>query len=409
MKHIINSYKNYIFLAITVFVIGFATSCKKDTGDNLPIITAIRNYVAAPGDSLLTKVGPGRWVVITGSNLRGATQIFFDGVAASFNEGLFSDTTAVVLIPAVISFPTVPTAQLNTIRYVTNHGEVTFTFPINPPPPTITSVSNEYTQPGKVLTIYGNNLFFVDKVIFPGNLEVTTILSSRIDGTSITITVPAGLNSAGVLKLINRYGVATSIFSYNDYVTGVLCNFDNINTFGYYSGKRINDATLFPDNTGYYGEIYAGAIGSYSYDQANGRCLNINPVQWIPQANLNDTLANYGMKFEIFVKEPWGGAALMIRRDESSWKYLARYEPWKTSAISPFFSNTWYTVTIPLTEFRTKAAAGEGTGTSATSFTDLINATGNRGLGFMYINDQGSAVPTKFDVGIDNVRIVKIK
>ena len=96
--------------------------------------------------------------------------IYFDGVASSFNDALFSDTSAVVLIPSVIAFPSVAAKELNTIQYVTTHqvSKTTFSFSILPPAPTITSVSNENANPGDTVTIYGLNFFFVSDLNFAG-------------------------------------------------------------------------------------------------------------------------------------------------------------------------------------------------------------------------------------------------
>src|ERR1043166_223882 len=79
----------------------FLPSCKKDA-INPPVITAVRNYAPASGDSLIHSLVPGQWVVLLGHNLKNAVQITFDGISTNFNPGLFSDTSAVEQIPSVI-------------------------------------------------------------------------------------------------------------------------------------------------------------------------------------------------------------------------------------------------------------------------------------------------------------------
>ncbi len=155
---------NYWLPALLAVLMTGMGSCKKNATAPPPVITSIRNYVPHPGDSLLHIAAPGQWIVISGNNLKGALQIYFDSVASSFNDGLFSDTSAVVLVPAVIAFPIVPTDKLNTIVYVTTHGQTTFKFNIFPPAPSITSISNENANPGDSVTVYGLNLFFIQNL-----------------------------------------------------------------------------------------------------------------------------------------------------------------------------------------------------------------------------------------------------
>ncbi len=416
MKNIISLCKHYLLPALFICVIAFATSCTKDSsGTGAPVITGLRtNRLLQPGsitvDSMITSVGPGAWVTILGKNLRGATQIFFNGVAASFNEGLFSDTSAVVQVPVVIPFPSIPAAQQNTIRYVTTHGETTFTFPINAPAPTISSVSNEYARPGQVLTIYGNNLFFIDKVTFPGNIDVTTLLSSATDGTNITITVPANLTTGGVLKVTNRYGVGTSVLLFNDFTTGMLANFeDGSPYFGwqYFAGTKTNDATLYPNNTGNYIRLNPGTVGANDFAWYNGgRAVLVTTQQWLPTASLTDTLDKYALKFNMYVKNTWTTGTLLIR-NEGNWTYTYRYEPWKNTT-GGFKTDGWITVTVPLNLFKGKSATGvNGDGAGVPSLAALLG-NGQREVGIMLIND-GTTPITNFDAAFDNVRIARLR
>src|ERR1700743_277040 len=117
MKKLFYNVNTCLLLVVLAVMALTQTGCKKDksASTGTPVITAIRDYVAHPGDSLISKVGTGQWVVITGHNLKGALDIYFDGTAAQFNDAWSSDTAAIALIPAVIAFPSVPTKQLNTI------------------------------------------------------------------------------------------------------------------------------------------------------------------------------------------------------------------------------------------------------------------------------------------------------
>jgi len=391
-----------VWLAAAAFM---QPGCKKDatsSSKGTPVITSIRNYVAHPGDSLLSSVGTGQWVVISGKNLKGALAINFDGVKGSFNDAWFSDTSAIALIPAVIAFPTVPSDKLNTIQYITNHGQTTFSFPIVAPAPTITGVSNEDANPGDSVKINGLSFFFVKSVIY-GGINITSFKSSN-DGTSISLAVPAGITqTGGIVSVETKSGKAATVYSIHNLVNGVLNNYDNINNFSWGSGTSNSSAT-YPGNTGYYGIMKASNVpagdGSWWND---GRSINTNSAQWIPQANMKDTLSHYVLKFEISVTKPWTNGSIQIVKDYS-WTYSALYHPWKTStgATVPFTTKGWQTVTIPLSNFV------DSEGFPAPTLSDLLGSAGAGAINVTFTND-GSSTVQNFEAAIDNIRVVRVK
>src|SRR5437868_6497320 len=113
-NRLLNIHVSFLLLALSALAGIILPACKKETTSALPKISEIRNYAAAPNDTLVTTITPGQWVVIHGQNLRSAVRIQFDGVDASFNYGVFADDNAVVQIPSVIPFNSVPPALLNT-------------------------------------------------------------------------------------------------------------------------------------------------------------------------------------------------------------------------------------------------------------------------------------------------------
>jgi len=407
MKKLFKNVNNCLLLVLLATAI-FTQGCKKAStfSTGTPTITNIRNYVAHPGDSIITSVGTGQWVVISGTNLRGALGVYFDGVAASFNDAWSSDTSALALIPAVIAFPSVPAAQLNTIHYVTNHGETTFSFPIIAPAPSITSISNESANPGDSVKIYGFNFFFVKTVIYAG-LPVTSYKPSN-DGTYISLAVPTGVTqTGGIVSVTTKSGTAATVFKVHDFVDGVFQNWDNINGYPWGSNTD-NNSTNFPGNTGSYNILNATNLSAYDYAWYNGgRGVNMNASQWVPAANIGSSLDSYAVKFELSVPAatPWINGSIYVAVNYS-FNYIALYRPWINSAgkTVPFTTSGWQTVTIPLSTFRTN----NGTGTQVPDITTLIGASGNNGMNVWYINDAGTPV-TLFNAAIDNIRVVKIK
>jgi hypothetical protein len=394
-----------LLLTCLVMIAAAYSGCQKDIkySTATPVINRIRSYVASPGDSVLKRVGTGQWIVISGQNLKGALQINIDGVKASFNDAWFSDTSAIVLIPSVIAFPTVPANQLNTIQYITTHGQTTFSFPIVAPAPTISGISDESANPGDSVRIMGFNFFFIQSITYAG-LPITSY-SPSIDGTSITLAVPAGVTqTGGVVSVVTKSGTATTVYTVHDFVTGVVQNYDNINNFSFGSGNS-NSSANYPGNTGYYGIINGTNVAPYDFAWYNyPRSINLNAVQWVPTANLSDPLANWAVKFEIDVTKPWSNGSIFIDKDYS-FKYLARYAPWKNAngTTTPFVTKGWQTVTIPFSSF----GLNYGAGNPPTSIGDLVG-NGKGALNIYFINDTGTPVAL-FEGAFDNIRIVKIK
>jgi hypothetical protein len=409
MKKLVYNANKYLLLVLLGTVVSVLAGCKKDASSSTgtPVITNIRDYVAHPGDSIISRVGTGQWVVITGHNLRGALNIYFDGVAASFNDAWSSDTAALALIPSVIAFPSVPAKELNTITYVTTHGQTTFSFPIIAPAPSITGVSDEDANPGDSVKIYGFNFFFIKSLTFAG-VPITGYTSST-DGTSITLAVPAGIpQTGGLVSVTTNSGSATTVYNVEDFVDGVFQNWDAINFYPWGSNTS-NSSTDYPGNTGWYDVIGATNLpagGTDWYDSPHS--INMNGSQWVPASAVNDTLANYAVKFEISVpaSTPWSNGTIYILANYN-FSNMAAYNPWlsATGATIPFSTKGWLTVTIPLSSFSVNNGAG---GLPPASIGALVGSSGNTAMEFMFMNYTTSPV-TSFVAAIDNVRVVKIK
>jgi hypothetical protein len=245
-------------------------------------------------------------------------------------------------------------------------------------------------------------------VTFPGNVDVTTNIVTNASGTTMEVTVPAGVSATGgPLTVTNRYGVGTSFLRFNDLNTGVLCNFDNINTINNWAGVTIsNDATAFPNNTGTYARMtYTGVAAGDGAWWQGGRSINIETAgQWVPVANLVDPPANWAFKFEINTKVPWKGGMMLIDKDYS-FNYQARYEPW-AAAGGEYKSEGWKTVVIPLSNFKQSS----GTGAGFTSLSTFLGTSGMGGFNIFFVNNgAGATAIPLFDVAVDNMRVARIK
>ncbi|MEP6950288.1 MAG: glycan-binding surface protein [Ginsengibacter sp.] len=401
-----------LFIAATgIFII---VGCKKDnTGNGTPGIKQIRAITPAPNDSVLTSAFPGQFVVIQGSNLASAEQISFYGFPATFNSGIFSNTSLVVKVPA-IKWDSIPAGKANTVEVVTSGGTATYTFNLNAPVPTITGASNENAVAGTTITITGSDFYGVSNVIFPGGKQGTNLV---ITGTTqLSVTVPAGITAGDSLRVTGTYGTGASIFVFDNYLsptTGFLANFEDGDAFfgwQYWGGIKTNESALFPDNTGNYirvnpsGSITAGDGSWYS----DNRAVMVASGAWLPSANLSDPIANYSLKFEVDVKTAWSNGSLMIAPN-GNFNYLARYAPWENLSSGQFITDGWQTVIIPLTHFLKNTDGNyDPSGSSAPNIATLTGGTNAATIQIMLYNDSKTPLAS-FDAAADNVRIVKLK
>ncbi|HWV69229.1 glycan-binding surface protein, partial [Chitinophaga sp.] len=282
-------------------------------------------------------------------------------------------------------------------------GATTFTFSIAAPPPSITAVSNENANEGDSVYISGLNLFFIKDFTFAGT--AITKFAESSDGTSVGFVLPK-LSKSGPVVITTKSGTATTPYNVNDDKTGVLCNFDNINTFSWGSSTD-NSSTAFPGNRGYYAvlknNILPAGDGTW-WD--GGRSINTNDVQWIPTDSLGVAIDDYAFKFEINVPAAWTGTSIYVIKGYS-FDYLARYEPWQgaNGTVSPYTTKGWRTVTIPLSLFRTN----DGKGTAASNLTTLLGATATGAVNIQTKNFSGSPSASGLQAAVDNIRVVKIK
>lgn len=215
----------FLFFSVAMALILLMPSCKKNIEQG-PVITAVINYVASPGDTTLTGVVPdGQWVAITGQNLQNALQITFNGVPASYNNALFSSSSVVVQIPSIV-FSTIDTNKLNIIEYTTPGGTTTFSFKLTPAVPTITAISNVFANPGDSVFIYGANLVLVQKFSYGG----TTIasFSSDYNGTSLGFVMPNPAPVSGDVVVTTRSGTGVFKIVATPTITGI--SNENANT-----------------------------------------------------------------------------------------------------------------------------------------------------------------------------------
>jgi len=195
MKHISNI-KFLSFLLIAVCTATIIASCTKDT-DGSPD--------SNPGNPTLGAVSPGEGpggsiVTVTGSGLGAMRTIVFDknSVPTTFQPNLNTESSIIFRVP-----DTAFGGPQNII--LTNSEGKTLTVPFKVIAlPTVSEIYPLEFQAGTEVTITGNNLSDVTKVVIDGTTDEATIVSK--DRKKLVITMPATTVNRAKLKITNSSG-----------------------------------------------------------------------------------------------------------------------------------------------------------------------------------------------------------
>ncbi len=99
----------------------------------------------------------------------------------------------------------------------------------------------------------------------------------------------------------------------------------------------------------------------------------------------------------------------MLRTENSTYEYRARYEPWLTDdGIEPVEFEGWRTVTVPFSMFRSHGDGVDGGGQAITSLSAVLPDGVAPYPGIMLYNDRDGALPGDLEFAIDNIRVVRV-
>lgn len=418
------SYVTSTNIIITIPSTAQTSATNPNVKDIIRIVTdhgetsyAFSLYLPPPQIYSLSFDNSGSVVYINGTNFEGLKKITFPingGTDTALSYEVSKDYKQITAeIPPGIPYT-------DSIRVYCTYGTAAYSYP---PPMSITSVSNENGAGGTSITITGTNFIGIDKVIFPGGLEGSNIQIKDVN--DLSVTVPSSITTTDSLRVQGVLGLATAPQLYASYIThpspGYLSSFDqqwagdNTSfvgwTGGYADAPTASESYPIPTSgTGVLLQSSPMAANAGPTSQGNPGLLQLNDVPWI--SSTSTSIADYAMKFEIYVASPWSAGQIWIAvGDWYGWSsYTARYAPWEDDPNKVFQPSGWVTVTIPLTEFISGnqfwQTSWSTAGSPASKFSDYPSTA----VVFMIANDLNAAVPAKsINVAIDNVRIVKVK
>ncbi|MCA5005158.1 glycan-binding surface protein [Sphingobacterium bovistauri] len=326
-----------------------------------------------------TTLMAGEQITITGTNLDLVRSIVFGGNQIVSNVVANSPTTIRINIPM--------TAESGVIKLITsNSSEVISSTSLtvtSPNIPVITKITSP-VKPGDLLRIEGTKLHLVESIYFQNNVKATQYVSRS--ETLIQVYVPANAAKGNVtLRLMtfdNKEVVSTTFV-----ISGTDPVVDQSYVFYDFDGKN-----------SWWGSF--GAMENQSSLSMSGSYFRINqnlPAGWADffwRNSQNDfktsgvTVAEWAIKMDVNV----------LGNTTQEFKFRLNGSDGDFWAIIPGFQNKggWYTVTIPLTNFK------DGNGTGTKQLPSVQNITQDFGLA---TNGEAGFV----NMCIDNVRFEKIK
>lgn len=378
MKYILNKkYWAPIALLGIMFFSTLFTSCDNNDSEGGKItITKVflEDVNSTVPDREVTFARLGQALRIQGSGFTGLRKVYINGYSTYFNVVFVSDNSMLVNVSADTPILDADPSVRNTIRFVNDNNETTFSFEIRAGKPAITNISNTMPNAGETITVYGTGLTEVSKVVFPGNIEVTSGITSDEDGEFFTVVVPNGVSENGGSLFVQSSNGGVYSPAYFNFKKGILLNFDGKGQHGYWgtSTSMIQPGDLESLALGT-GNLSQGKYVPHrpariaSFDAAKNRCSEVwtagNGVdnwrtQLTPYIPASTPLDKVALQFDVYVPDAWkdsGFLKICMANNFNGGEWTGavyNYVPWIVDGKSVAFQTTgWTTVTIPLNKF----------------------------------------------------------
>lgn len=438
MKNIASRRSLWILgLIISLSILGL-TSCNDDDKNETKQVVISKVYLQDVNSSVpdreVSFVRLGQTIRIEGSGFTGLRKVYINGFDTYFNPVFVSDNSMLITVSKNTPTQKATADVRNTIRMVKNANEATLAFEVRSSAPSVSSVSNTLPKVGEPITIYGTGLVEISKIVFPGNVEVTTGITSSADGSRCTVSMPDGVSpEGGAILVLGANGGAYSP-AYFNFKKGVILDFDGNGTQGSWGSSTsmikpedLESAVVGTGNTSQ--GKYCNHMPSRftSFGAAKNRCSEVwtagNGVDdwrgqitpYIPATASTDSVA---FQFDIYVPSTWTATGylkicLVNGFNGGEWDGLCyNVVPWiNSTSIVPFKAEGWTTVTVPFSKFYKFAG-------SAHTFEDVLaarEAANYKNFGLYFENSDFkmngidyTSAETTTRVYTDNWRIVKL-
>lgn len=332
MKYSRNTKFPFLILLLAVFSL---TSCESEFdveeiegGSEPPVITSVSE---AREDIPVTQGVLENTYIIRGENFASLTEIWFNGVRASFNPALTTDELTFTSVPSNAPY----VGQENTLRLVNLHGETTYDFSLL----TIEDFTEATTDEGvKTVTLIGGDFSETSTVTFVSGSEEEGNLVERdaeiisISETQVTVEVPDGVEQAYIFLETARGAVAQSDsygFSYSIFIDALNPDWEMSQWGGTFDVENASPAlgqysiasyregwsglTFLPTTNISYNDYQALTVSLYGTVEGQLVNIGINDFDAIVQVEL---IPGQWTKYVIPLRDwyPTGGAPALITR-----------------------------------------------------------------------------------------------
>lgn len=370
----------WLLLGVLLMAVSF-TGCDDDDEDlnNDPIVVNtvyLQDAESTVPDRPVDFIRLGQVLRLEGSGFTGIRRVYVNGYNTYFNTVYVTDHSMLLQVSGDTPTSEAEEDVRNTIRLVKTNTEYVLPLEIRAAAPSVSRISHTMPLPGESITIHGSGLVEIEKVVFPGDVEVTEGIESDEDGKFVTLTVPEGVSDeGGSLFVIGANGGAYSP-AYFNFKSGVILDFDGRGQQGFWSwsetGTMINDEDLESEVIGT-GNVSQGNYVAHrparleSFNPAANRRSEVwtagNDVddwrgQLTPHIPASTPVNQVAFQFDVYVPQPWGGTGflkilLMNNYNGGEWSgYVYNYLPWIVNKeVVPFETAGWTTVTVPFSEF----------------------------------------------------------
>lgn len=459
MKNLMINYNvlKAVVLFIVLFITSFTlTSCNDDENNNGAEMTITGVYLEDADsdvpDRLVEFARLGQLIRVEGKGFTGLKKVYINGYSCYFNPVMVSDKSFVVSVNKNIPTTEAEEAIRNTIRLVKDAGEYTHNFTIRSAAPAITRISNTMPKMGEPIIVFGSGLLEVTKVVFPGNVVVTSGITQSKDGTYFMVNVPEGVSDNGGSIFIECANGGAYSPAYFNCKKGVILDFDGKGQQGSWGSSAsmvtpedLESAVIGEGNVSQGTYCVLPAAKQLPVAGGKNRCAEVwtagNGVDdWSETAlGIPHTLPidSVGFQFDIYVPAatPWSESGflkvcLINGLNGGEWassdnKQCYNYVPWVSGGSAvPYSSSGWVTVTIPFSKFYVFAANAN---VSSMTFADVValrDAASYKNFGFYFENsdftlnkltgnsaDEATSFiskETSVRVYVDNWRIVRL-
>jgi hypothetical protein len=437
-------------LSVAMVAMAGLTSCSDDDDEGsqtAPISVSkiyLEDYESTVPDREVEFARLGQLIRIEGKGFLGLKKLYVNGYDTYFNVAYVTDKSMLVTLNSKTPVTDAEDDVRNTLRFVKDGTETTYSFDIRMASPSVTSVSNTLPQPGETVIVYGSNLHETEQVTLPGDITVTDVQNDE-DGEWYSFVMPSGVTESGSIYSVGANGTAATP-AYFNYDSCVIMDFDGTGTQGYWSwsetGSMQNDTDLADDplNSGrgkchmaiperlYESGILAGksrATECWTAGNGTDREDWTWMFDYIPATT---PLTDVAFQFDVYVPDPWTSTGqlevALINNynlggynsdDNNSSNSVAFFIPWlQNGEVVPYSTTGWQTVTIPFSEFVKYASeiADDATPTFQEVVDDRNNASyKNFGIGFAntditYDGEEYKSSLAKVKIYTDNWRVV---